>query len=60
MTAKIGSSPPRDPTDRLSWYRKWMDGSCCINKNQEHLNQTENTMEKHHYGQKPENIMQES
>ena len=26
MTAGIGSSPPRDPTDGLSGYRKWMDG----------------------------------
>ena len=25
MTAGIGSSPPRDPTDGLSGYRKWMD-----------------------------------
>jgi len=26
MTAGIGSSPPRDLTDGLSGYRKWMDG----------------------------------
>ena len=35
-------------------------GSCCTDKNQEHLEQTENTMEKHHNGQKPEKRMQES
>ena len=29
-------------------------------KNQEQLEQTENTMEKHHNGQKPEKRMQES
>ena len=36
------------------------NGSCCTDKDQEHIEQTENTMEKHHYGQKPENRMQES
>ena len=28
MTAGIGSSPPSDPTEGLSGYRKWMDGFC--------------------------------
>jgi len=37
MTAGIGSSPPPDPTDGLSGYRKWMDGWMDVFKSVLHL-----------------------